>query len=249
VKPTLAIAALALAACQQDIAEIDGVFYNGDGRLVHCAVDLDTSAHVDDGSIDGGLDRALERGEIVELYAHNPGPGGTVPASRIDRVLAGAPARGLHFVTYSDFANHTEQYPGLALSFDDTFVDAWSQLRPTFDLYGARVTFFLSHYAKLAPKAHAQVAELAADGHDIEPHTVNHLHAPDYVEDHGLNAYLHDEADPSIQLLRDEGYDVRAFAYPFGARTSELDRGLAKRVPVIRSVAFTFPEVYSPCPR
>ncbi len=245
----LAWLALILPACQQDVAELDGVVYNGDRRLVHCAVNLDTSARTSDDSIDSGLDRAAARGEIVELYAHNPGPGGTVPQARIDRVLAGAQARGLHFVTYADFANHTEQYPGLALSFDDTFADGWARLRPTFDLYGAKVTFFVSHYARLGDRAHAELQELAADGHDVEPHTVMHLRAPDYVEDHGLDAYLHDEADPSIAVLRDDGFEVHAFAYPFGARTDELDRALGKRVPVIRSVAFTYPEVFSPCPR
>lgn len=241
-----AAALVLLAACQQDIDQIDGVFYDGDGRLVHCAVNLDTSARTSDDSIDGGLDRARDRGEIVELYAHDPGNG--VSTARIERVLAGAKARGLAFVTYADFAAGTEAYPGLALSFDDTFVDDWSALRPTFDTYGAHVTFFVSHYDHLSDEAHAKLQQLAADGHAVEAHTIHHLRAPDYVEDHGLDAYLHDEADPSIALMRADGFDVEAFAYPFGSRTGELDRAIAKRVPVIRSVAFTFPEVFSPCP-
>ncbi|HET9627550.1 MAG TPA: polysaccharide deacetylase family protein [Kofleriaceae bacterium] len=248
----LALALGALAGCQQDVADIDGVFYNGDHRLVHCAVNLDTSARNSDASVDTGLDRAVERGEIVELYAHHPGPGGTVAVDKIAHVLAGAQARGLRFVTYADFAAGTDagadHVPGIALSFDDTFVDAWAELRPLFARYGARVTFFISHYTALGDRAHAELHALAGDGHDIEAHTVLHLRAPDYVEQRGLNAYLHDEVDPSIQVLRDDGFAVHAFAYPFGARTSEIDDAIAKRVPVIRSVAFSYPEAESPCP-
>jgi len=78
---------------------------------------------------------------------------------------------------------------------------------------------------------------------------VLHLDAPDYVDQYGLDAYLRDELDPSIEVLRDEGFEVDAFAYPFGARTSELDDAIAKRVPVIRSVAFSYTVIESPCPR
>jgi peptidoglycan/xylan/chitin deacetylase (PgdA/CDA1 family) len=245
---TVVLAAAGAAGCQQDVADIDGVFYNGDHRLVHCAVNLDSKGRVSEASIDTGLDRAHDRHEVVEFYSHHPGPGGTVPIDKIEYVLAGAQARGLAFNTYADFANHTDTAPGIAMSFDDTFADAWVQLRPLFDKYHARITFFVSHYVSLSDREHAELHELADDGHDIEPHTVRHLHAPDYVDQHGLNAYLHDEVDPSIQVLRDEGFEVNAFAYPFGARTGEIDAGIAKRVPVIRSVAFSYPEVESPCP-
>ena len=245
---TVLAASAGAAGCQQDVGDIDGVFYNGDGRLVHCAINLDSSARNSDDSIDTGLDRARDRHEVVEFYAHHPGAGGTVPVDKIEHVLAGAQARGLAFVTYADFAHHTDTAPGIALSFDDTFVDAWVALRPLFQKYNARLTFFISHYVTLKDRAHDELHELAADGHDIEAHTVLHLRAPDYVEQHGLNAYLHDEVDPSIKVLRDNGFAVNAFAYPFGVRTSEIDDAIAKRVPVIRSVAFSYPEAESPCP-
>jgi len=236
-----------LVACQADVGEIDGVFYNGDGRLVHCGIDLDTRAHNTIHSVDTGLDRARDRGEVVELYAHHPGA--TVPVSKIEYVLAGARDRGLAFFTYADFAAGRAAAPGLALSFDDTFVQAWVDLRPMFQQYGARVTLFVSRYAALDATAHAGLKLLAADGHDVEAHSVQHLRAPEYVEDYGLQTYLDAEVDPSIQVLRDDGYEVHAFAYPFGARTDELDRAIGKRVPVIRSVAFSYDITASPCPR
>ena len=243
----MAAALGALSGCQESLIEVDGAFYNGDHRLVHCGVNLDTSANVSIASIDSALDRARDRGEVVELYAHHPG--GSVPTSKIEHVLAGASERGLSFVTYADFARGADAAPGVALSFDDTSVAAWFALRQTFRNYRARVTFFVSRYDGLGPAQRDELKLLASDGHDIEAHSMRHMRAPEYVEDHGINAYLHDEVDPSIAILTGEGFEVHAFAYPFGARTGELDRAIAKRVPVIRSITYTYMFTESPCPQ
>jgi peptidoglycan/xylan/chitin deacetylase (PgdA/CDA1 family) len=234
------------AGCQTQLDQIDGAFYNGDHRLVHCGVNLDTSARTSLDAIDAALDRARDRGEVVELYAHHPGV--TVPVSKIAHALAGARDRGLAFFTYSDFAHDRPVVPGLALSFDDTAIDAWFALRPVLDQYGAKVTFFVSRYPAVGPVQRAELQQLHADGHAIEPHTVNHLRAPDYVEEHGLNAYVHDEVDPSFAMLRADGFAPDAFAYPFGARTDQIDHALGKRVSVLRSVAFTYEMAGDPCP-
>jgi polysaccharide deacetylase len=242
------LAVLAVTACHHDIGDLDGVFYDGDGRTVHCAVDLDTAARNTIESIDTGLDRAAERGEVVELYAHDPG--GTVRVSTIGHVLEGAQARGLRFVTYRDFADGGGTGPGIALSFDDNHVDDWAALRPLFQDYGARVTFFITKFDRLDAEQRAQLHALAGDGHDIEAHSVQHLKAPEYVEQRGLHAYLADEVVPSIDVLAAEGFDVRAYAYPFGSRTDELDDAILQLVPIVRSVSFAYTGVVeSPCPR
>jgi len=241
------MAALA-AGCQEDVGDIDGVFYDGDGRSVHCAVDLDDEAHNSLASIDTALDRAAARGEVAELYAHSPGR--TVPISVIEHVLAGARERGLAFVTYADFAAGVGTGPGLALSFDDTSVDAWHAMRPQFLEAGARLTFFVSRYPALRPEQRAKLQELAADGHAIEAHSILHLRAPEYVEDHGLAAYIADEVVPSIEMLRADGYPVSSFAYPFGARTHEIDRAVLQHVAIVRSISFTYTgPVVDHCPR
>jgi hypothetical protein len=241
-----AVATLAIG-CHADLEDVDGAFYDGDHRLVHCAVDLDNEANRERANLEAGFDRAARRGEVIELFAHHPGV--TVPVETISYVLAEAAARQLAFVTYADFAHGRDVAPGLALSFDDTYVESWLALRPLFTQYGARVTFFVSRYAALHPEQRDGLQILAADGHDIEAHSVKHFRAPDYVEDHGMAAYLRDELEPSIQVMRDDGYEITAFSYPFGARTGELDRMIAKRVPVLRSVEFSYELVQSPCPR
>jgi hypothetical protein len=106
---------------------------------MHCAVNVDSSAYNSRASIDSALDRALALGEVAELYAHHPGV--TVSLDEIEYVLAGARDRGLDFVTYHDFADpNTAPRAALALSFDDTSVDAWTDERPLFSQYGARIT-------------------------------------------------------------------------------------------------------------
>ena len=151
---------------------------------------------------------------------------------------------------YADFAAGGTAGPGLALSFDDTSVAAWVATRPLFDQYGAKVTFFVSRFAAMNEADRAGLHTLAGDGHDIEAHSVLHLRAPEYVETSGVRAYLDDEAQPSIDLLTADGFPVVAYAYPFGARTAQLDRALLARVAVVRSVAFPWSGgVESPCPR
>jgi peptidoglycan/xylan/chitin deacetylase (PgdA/CDA1 family) len=236
------------AGCQHDIGDTDGAFYDWSGRAMHCAVDIDSStlnnAH---SSIDSGLDRARDRGEVVELYAHHPGV--TVAIDDIDYVLAGARDRGLDFVTYKDFADPNQNPRGaLALSFDDTTIAAWHDQLPLFAKYDARITFFLSRYEYITDDERQLLHEIAEAGHDVEAHTVNHLRAPDYVEANGMAAYVGDEVMPSIQLLEADGYSVTAFAYPFGSRTDQTDHAILEHVQTLRSVVFTWSEVASPCP-
>ena len=243
----LAAALLLLPGCFTSIDDHDSAFYNGDGRAVHCAVNLDDSTHNDLASVDSALDRARDRGEVVELYAHKPGD--TVSMAKLEHVLAGAQARGLPFVTYADFATGAAHGPGIALSLDDSGVDSWLAARALFLEYGARITFFVTRYARMNATRRAGLRLLANDGNDIEAHSVAHLRAPDIVDARGLAAYLADEALPSIDLLRADGYPVVAFAYPFGARTSELDDALLQYVSVLRSVTFTVSGTVDPCPR
>jgi hypothetical protein len=241
----IALCAAALPACQEQVADIDQVFSSGP-HPVHCALNLDTEARNSLASIDSGLDRAADRGELLDLYAHHPGA--TVPLDKVRHVLAAAAERGLPFVTYADLAAGETSGPGLVLSFDDSSVDAWFAMQPLLDAFGARVTYFVSRYPNLSEAERAELRALADAGNAIEAHTLHHLRAPEYVEAHGLAAYLDDEVLPSIDLLRADGYDVEAFAYPYGSRTAELVRAVLRHVPLVRSVAFAVRGISDPCP-
>ncbi|HUS27188.1 MAG TPA: polysaccharide deacetylase family protein [Kofleriaceae bacterium] len=243
----MATVLLALAACHYDADEADGAFYTWNERQVHCAIDIDTFARNDIASVEAGLDRARDRGEVLELYMHDPGR--TVSWDALEDVLAAAQDRGLAFYTYADLARGTATPGGgVLLSMDDASLASWIEGVPLYAQYGARMTFFVSYYPQLSMGERAALHDLAAAGHAIEAHSVKHLRAPLYVEQKGLDAYLADEALPSIALLEADGFDVTTYAYPYGSRTGELDRALLRYVDLVRSVAFTWSGPADPCP-
>lgn len=247
-------AALALVgplACDfTPLSQTDSTYYDWDGQKVLCAAGLDPESGNSLDSVMGGLERAARQGEVLLLFAHTPGV--TVPLDRLEAVLARARDLGLDFITARDIATGDgSPRAGLALCFDDSGVDQWYGARPLLDRYGARVTFFVTRFDRLSQNQRDELHALAGDGHDIEAHGLRHLVAPDYVEEFGLQAYLDDEALPSIELLRQDGFDPVAYAYPFGARTGEIDRAMLRHVQLLRSVTFTapYPLVSDPCPR
>jgi peptidoglycan/xylan/chitin deacetylase (PgdA/CDA1 family) len=229
------------------VSELSEVYYRGPGQRVLCTVGIDRKRS-DDAGIAAGLDRARDDGLVVQLYAHVPGE--TVTLERLEAVLAGARDRGLASFTYDDFAAGVAAAPGLALSFDDADVDSWWSIADLLDAYGVKVTFFVAYYDAFTAEQRQRLRDLASRGHAIAAHSVAHLRAPGYAERHGLAAYLADEVRPGVDQLRADGHDPRAFAYPYGARTSELDRTLLADFPVLRSVSFSRDPfaVVDPCP-
>ncbi len=243
------IALAALSACSRPpLDEIDELYWDWGERRVLCGANLDDSAGIELDSVRSGLARAAADREVISLYAHRPG--GTVPVDKIEAVLDAAGELGLDLVSYDDLAAGGPPRGALSLSFDDAHVAEWFALRDAFDRAGARVTFFVSRYDLLDQARVDQLRQLREDGHSIAAHGLRHRDAPAYVEEEGLAAYLADEADPSIDLLRRDGFDPVAFAYPFGSRTGELDRALLERVALVRSVTFSIesPLLTDPCP-
>jgi hypothetical protein len=204
----------------------------GDTGLL-CGLGIDGNSSKS-GDLELGLDQARRSGTIVQLYGHSPD--GTVPVARIEALLAAAAERGMDFVTYRDMVERTAAGRSLALSFDDDFVDGWHALRPLFDRYGARATFFVSRFQRLGPEQRAKLHELADDGHAIEYHGTDHQPAERYVAEHGIAAYLADEIEPGLDAMRDDGFAPVAFAYPHGERTAETDVALLERFPIVRGI-------------
>src|SRR5213078_2032002 len=141
-----------------------------------------------------------------------------------ERALTMADEHHLAYVTFRELDAHAAPRAGLALAFDDNAIDAWFSVRELLAVHGARVTFFVTRWYSRSDAERAELRALADDGHDVEPHSVNHLPAPRYVREHGLGAYLADEVIPSIDGLTRAGYSPpTTYAYPFGRDTAELD--------------------------
>jgi peptidoglycan/xylan/chitin deacetylase (PgdA/CDA1 family) len=239
---------LVVAACHLDVGQVDAAFYNWDGRKVHCAIDIDSSADNSMSSIESGLDRAAKTGETLELYSHDPGH--TVAWDTIEQVIEGAQQRNLAFVTFEDIVNNNRPATGgLALSFDDAHVPDWFSGRAMFQQYSAKLTFWIAYYDTYTDDDKTNLQLLEGDGHAVEAHTVRHQRAPEYVEQYGVDGWMANEVQPSIDELRADGYTVSAFAYPFGSRTDETDKAVLDQVQIVRSVAYAWDSpAIDPCP-
>lgn len=238
------LACLAAAGCVRSLDEVDNI-YDRDGVAVTCAAGLDDAAGNTTESAIAALDRARADDATVFLYGH------VIPEDRLRAVVEHAAAIDLPTVTFRDLAGGAPRGAALALSFDDAHVDEWHASRELLAEHGARVTMFVTRYHNWSADERRKLREMVDLGHDVGAHTVNHVRAPVYVEEHGLQAYLDDEVLPGLQRLRDHGYDPVSFAYPFGARTGELDAALLEHFAILRSVSFStgVPIVADPCPR
>lgn len=209
---------------------------------------MDRGVYEDWSSIAGALERARDEGSVVQLYAHAPGR--LSDPRRLEAIAARAAELGLASFTYGELAAGPPAAPGLALSLDDDDVAAWVETAALLERHGARATFFVTRFHLMGEADRAALRDLAARGHGIEAHGANHLRAPDVVDDRGLATYLRDEALPSLDGLRAGGHAPTVFAYPYGARTPELDRAMLGHVALVRSVSFTTDNVVvvDPCP-
>jgi hypothetical protein len=236
VLPGCLVCLLAVSGCGFD----DALYFPWDDRRVLCAQSIDDLNHLLDlQRVLGRMDDAATYHEVFDIYAHVPGE--TVSPQLIDRVLDEAASRNLAFVTYHDMLDRTNPRGGLALAFDDARIDQWFTLRDTLRRHNAHVTFFVTRYYDFSETGRAELAQLAADGNDIEAHGVDHLDAVEYAAAHGVDAYVLDQVLPSVDILRADGYPTSVFAYPFGSRNDDLDRALLEHVDLVRTTA-------GPCP-
>jgi hypothetical protein len=218
-------------------------FFSSPGARVQCSKGVDRDHEWKHEALAASLETARDKGVVLHTFGH-------APKLDLDEYLPDfdwAAQNGVPLVTFGELAaGHTGA--GWAFTVDDDEVDTWYGWRDKLRAHHAKLTFFVTRFDRLTAHQRQELHELAADGHDIEAHSVLHLRGPDYVEERGLGAYLADEVDPSIDGLRAQGFDVQVYAYPFGARTSQTDRAILERVSVLRSVVFTWSEASSPCP-
>lgn len=129
--------------------------------------------------------------------------------------------------------------PGLAISFDDAYVNEWYSLRDLFLRYGTKVTFFVSHFDQLPRESIERLKILQEDGHEIAFHGLRHLSAGKFVAENSLEAYLATEIFPGILAMKQLGFSPVTFSYPYGVRTPHIDMALLKHFKHIRGVICT----------
>jgi hypothetical protein len=169
--------------------------------------------------------------DVLLFHGHKPGE--DMQVSTIGNVIELARRNDLPMLRYDEIATATRG--GIALAIDDDAIDEWFALRDLFAQTGTHVTFFVTRWAYKPPEQIDELLTLAADGHELEPHTVDHQHAIAYEHDHGIDAWLAEQVDPSIQIMRDAGFEPQFLAYPFGERDDELDRAALERIQAVRA--------------
>ncbi len=123
--------------------------------------------------------------------------------------------------------------PGIALTFDDNFVDNWYNYLPLLDSFGAKVTFYISSYHNFTQAQKDKLKEIQQHGHEIAYHTTNHYNLTDYLRYNSIDKLLQYEVYDDLKKMNRDGFYPTTFAYPYGAYNEYLNYRLLK---IFRSV-------------
>lgn len=118
---------------------------------------------------------------------------------------------------------------GIALSFDDRYVEEWTLLRPLLKKYNARATFYVTQFDSLSPKEIEQLHQLVQDGHEIGAHGAAHIRVLDWLRGGGaLDDFYRYEIEAELLSMRKAGFKPVTFAHVGGQQTWFTDRRLLK---------------------
>ncbi len=104
------------------------------------------------------------------------------------------------------------QNGAVIFTFDDCDVDGWTGSIALFRRYNAHATFFFC--GNLGEKELACMKKLSDAGHSVGLHTQSHADAPQFIQQHGKEAYYKTEIAPQLEAVSSAGIDVRNFAFP-----------------------------------
>ncbi len=134
--------------------------------------------------------------------------------------------------------NRVREQKGIAFTFDDRYVTEWYNARELFKKYNIHATFFIGHPEKLTQEEVVMLNELKTDGHEIACHSLNHIDAPEFLKNHTIAEYMNQEVFPAIEKMKEFGFSVKTYAYPFGKNTEESDKALLKYFKVLRKATY-----------
>jgi peptidoglycan/xylan/chitin deacetylase (PgdA/CDA1 family) len=121
----------------------------------------------------------------------------------------------------------------LCLTFDDQHFANWAKADAIFKKYDAHATFFVC--GQLDRKAIRYMKFLQNAGHSVGLHGLHHKRAVDYLQQHGAGAYSANEIMTQLEVCRQNGIKIRAFAYPYSQNSAETDQELFKIFDFLRT--------------
>ena len=130
----------------------------------------------------------------------------------------------------------TNNQAGVSLTFDDTTIDAWFNLRTMFNKYQAKATFFVSHFYSLDTQQINKLKALETDGSEIGCHTYNHKGVlQDFNNDISrINEYIQEQIKVPYDQMKAAGFNPVSFAYPYGESHTLYDAAVRTYFPYIR---------------
>jgi hypothetical protein len=123
--------------------------------------------------------------------------------------------------------------PGIIFT-TDISADRWYDLKGFLKDNDIKITFYVNGYSLLKEAQISKMLEMQQDGHEIAHHTQTHPHIQEYLKTHSMAEYLQTEIADMKDKMKQDGFDPRTFAYPYGDYTSESDRELLVRFTNIR---------------
>ncbi|MEQ5876701.1 polysaccharide deacetylase family protein [Pseudoalteromonas sp. NFXS39] len=165
-------------------------------------------------------------------------PNGSVDAWAIDKVKEmiigkGTDIRDVKYELEQFMLKRERVWPKqISITFDDGIVvDSILEHLSIFDKYGARFTYFVSHFEQYdRRKFHI----LQGYGVEIGHHGALHVNAVDYISKYGIQQWEQNELLGQLNSMKVEGFYPEAFAYPYGAFSNESDEVLSKHFKFIR---------------
>lgn len=130
---------------------------------------------------------------------------------------------------------------GIALSFDDRYIEEWTRLRPLLKKYNAHVTFYVTQFDSLTPKEVALLHQLQRDGHEIGAHGAAHIRVLDWMRGGGsLDDFFRYEIEAELISMRKAGFKPVTFAHVGGQQTWWTDQRLLRGYfKLLRDVSMT----------
>lgn len=127
---------------------------------------------------------------------------------------------------------------GVVLTFDDVFVDEWYAADDVMAAYNWKATFFVTKYAELTNQQKEKLHTLNNHGHEIGGHGLNHIKATEYIAQHGIDTYIDTEITPMLEMMQNDGFDIKTFAYPYGDRSPQTDEKLCNYFDIVRATTY-----------
>ena len=155
------------------------------------------------------------------------------------RIALLAPLSLLFFVNLS--CNKNDITPngtrgGLALTFDDNYIDNWYPNIHLFDSLGVKATFYISNYKRLTNAQKAKLREIKDHGNEIAFHSTNHVNFLKCVDSTGVDRLVKEEIVRGLRLMNNDGFYPTTFAYPYGKHNDFLDKLLLKHFKSVRAL-------------